>query len=158
MNLCRELELTVTPATYILMKNATGSAFPIDGITSFKVSNKNNTEPIEVEALVVDGLNHPLLISWLVCVQLRLIHPTFPLASIDDYYSNHKTNCSFVTVNNASSLKIDILKLLINEFPDVIHDTINPRIVLERCQQNKILFWTLSIVWVYTVVGSLFCR
>ena len=39
---------------------------------------------------------------------------------------NNKNNCSFVTVNSASSPKIDIRKLLINEFPDVIHDSLNP--------------------------------
>ena len=61
------------------MKNATGPAFPIYGTISFKKSNKNKTNEIDVEALVVDGLNHPLLISWLVCVQLKLINPTFPL-------------------------------------------------------------------------------
>ena len=84
----------------MLMKNATGPAFPIHGTTSFKISNKSNTDSVDVKALVVDGLNNPLLISWLVCFQLLLIHPNFPLASIDEYCSNHKINCSFVTVSN----------------------------------------------------------
>ena len=47
----------------MLMKNATGPAFPIYGTTSFKISNKNKTNQIDVEALVEDGLNHLLLIS-----------------------------------------------------------------------------------------------
>ena len=108
------------------MKNTTGPAFQIYGTTSFKISNKCNTESVDVEAIVVDGLNYPLLISWLACVQLRLIHPTFPLASIDEYCSNHKNNCSFITVNNTSSLEIDMRKLFMNEFPDVINDSLNP--------------------------------
>ena len=89
------------------MKNATGPSFPIFGTTSFKIS-----------------LIHPLLISWLVCVQLKLIHSTFPLTSVDEYCKNKNNNC-LITVNNASSLTIDIRKLL-NEFPDVIHDSLNP--------------------------------
>ena len=107
----------------MFMKNATGPAFPIYGFTSFKISNKNKTDSVNVKALVVHGLNHPLLITWLVFVQLRLIHPTFPLTSIDEYCSTH---CSFITVNNTSSPKIDIRKLLINEFLDVIPDSLNP--------------------------------
>ena len=91
----------------MLMKNATRPAFPIYGTTSFKISNKDKMNQIDVEAFVVDGLHHPLLISWLVCVQQKLIHPTFTLTSIDEYCSNNKNNCSFVTVNKASSLKID---------------------------------------------------
>ena len=108
------------------MKNATGPAFPIYGTTSFKISNKNKTESVDVEALVVDGLNHLLLISWLVCVQLRLIDPTFPLASIDEYCSNHKNNCPFLTVSNTSSLKFLIRELLLNEFPYFIHNSLSP--------------------------------
>ena len=123
LNLCQELKLTVTPATHMQMKHATGPAFPIYGITPFKISNTNETDPIEVEALIVDGLNHPLLISWLVCVQLKLMHPSFPLVFVDDFCLYHKTNCSFETLNNTSTLKIDIRKLLIKEFP-VIHDTL----------------------------------
>ena len=59
-------------------------------------------------------------------VQLRLIHSTFPFTSIDEYCANNKNNCSFITINNASSLTIDIRKLLINKFPDVIYDSLNP--------------------------------
>ena len=110
----------------MLMKNATGPAFDIFGTISFKISNKDQTDEVDVEALVVDGLNHPLLISWLVCVQLRLIHSTFPLTSIDEYCENNKNNNCSITVNNASSLTINIRKLLLNEFPDVIHDSLNP--------------------------------
>ena len=111
----------------MLMKNETGPAFPIFGTTSFKISNKDRINEVDVEALVVEGLNHPLLISWLVCVQLKLIHSTFPLTSVDEYCktNNNNNNC-LITVNNASSLTIDIRKLLLNEFPDVIHDSLNP--------------------------------
>ena len=108
------------------MKNATGPALPIFGTTSFKISNKDRTNEVDVEALVVDGLNHPLLISWLVCVQLKLIHSTFPLTSVDEYCKNNNSDNCLITVNNASSLTIDIRKLLLNKFPDVIHDSLNP--------------------------------
>ena len=94
--------------------------------TLFKISNKDRPNQIDVEALVVDGLNHLLLISWLVCLQLKLIHPTFPLTSIDENFSGNKNNCSFITVNNAFSLEIDIRKLHINDFPDIIHYSLNP--------------------------------
>ena len=110
----------------MLMKNATGPAFPIFGTTSFIISNKDRTNEVDIEALVVDGLNHRLLISWLVCVQLKWIHPTFPLTSIDEYCETNKNNNCLITVNNAPSLTIDIRKLLLNEFPDINHDSLNP--------------------------------
>ena len=109
----------------MLMKNATGPAFPIFGTTTFKISNKDKSHEVDVEALVVNGLNHPLLIRWLVCVQLKLIHSSFPLTSVDEYCNNKNNNC-LITVNNASSLTINIRKLLLNEFPDVIYDSLKP--------------------------------
>ena len=51
---------------------------------------------------------------------------TFPLFYVDDFCLNHKTNCSLVTLNNTFTLKIEIPKLLINKFPDVIRDSLNP--------------------------------
>ena len=44
----------------------------------------------------------------------------------DGSYLGCKTNYTFVTHTNTSTHKIDIQKLLINEFPDVIHNALNP--------------------------------
>ena len=111
------------------MKNATGPPFPIEGTTSFTISNSNKTRTTEVVALVVKNLNHPILLSWLSCVQLDLIHSSFPLVPVSDYCKN-QIFCtqSINLVDNAPShFDIDVKKLLINEYPDVIHDYLLPR-------------------------------
>ena len=119
----------------MLLKNATGPAFPIQGTTFFELSLPKSNTKVQVNALVVKNLNHPLLVSWLTCVELDLVHKSFPFVSISDYMasisnssiSSPRADNSLQIIPSAmAKLTVDPKQLLLNEYPDVIHDHLNP--------------------------------
>ena len=121
------MNLPVTPATNYRMTNATGPSFQIKGKTSFILRRKKRFA--KIDALVVEGLNHPLLISWNDCVHLKLITRKFPLDD-DDYSKSTSSDSNMVNISQISSFKKSshsgIKHMLLNEFDDVIHDFLNP--------------------------------
>ena len=76
------MNLPVTPATNYRMTNATGPSFQIKGKILFILRRKKHFA--KIDALVVEGLNHALLISWNDWVRLKLITRKFPLDDDDD--------------------------------------------------------------------------
>ena len=121
------MNLPVTPATNYRMTNATGPSFQIEGKTLFILRRKKRFA--KIDALFVEDLNHPLLISWNDCIRLKLIAAKFPLDGDDDSksksYDTNMVNTSQISTFKKSSHSDNKSKLL-NEFDDVIHDFLYP--------------------------------
>ena len=110
------------------MTKATGPSFQIKGKTLFILRRKMCFA--KIDALVVQYLNHPLLISWNDCVRLKLISRKFPLDD-DDNSKSTSSDTNMVNTSQISTFKksshSDIKSKLLNEFDDVIHDFLNPK-------------------------------
>ena len=121
------MNLPVTPATNYRMTNAKDPSFQIKGKTLFILRRKKRFA--KIDALVVEDLNHPLLISWNDCVHLKLITRKFPLDNDDDSKST-SSDTKMVNTSQISTFKksahSEIKSKLLNEFDDVIHDFLNP--------------------------------